>query len=261
MTVTPVHKTPRGYELQPTLHFLRVDDGIQPKLPKGEAATFLPVVLQDKYVDEWIIVQAGQFGARHSSGQLIYCNGGTAVTPLYGADDVDYTVDLDDGSLNSTSARLVAEAAHASTQLAANFPIGIAFYNWYSGSIRIRHSKKNYELQPDVAVMNRGHFEMPMFRTNQNTLDEGDLIASDADGWPKEWSGDLADVAQIAGRCLWVDAITSYPGVTELAKVRTVKNVNLAGANTSGQPTHLYKVTHEAGGVATNFMRINLTLL
>lgn len=259
MAITAAHKTPRGYSTQPVREFLHISEGASPKLPKGEVATYLPVVQSDNRTDEGFVVLAGTVVSRDSNGQLVFCNGGTAVTLTYTTTDVNYTVDIDEGSVNSASATLVAAAGAASTQLAANKPIGIAAYHWYSGVMRLVY--KNYDLQPDVSILARGFIELPIVRTAQNALDEGDLLKSDTAGYMVKWTHGVDDVSQIVGRMTWRDLITAYPGAEALALVRTVQGPALAGANTSGQPGHLYNKTHQAGGAATYFMRVNLALL
>lgn len=260
MTITPAQKTARGLETQPNREFLHISEGTTPKLPKGEAATFLPVILEDKRFNEWYIIKAGTCVARHSTGVLVYANGGTAQTITYTADDVSYTIDVDGGgNLNATTAALVTAAGAASTTLAANYPIGIAPYHYYSGAMRL--TRINYDLQPDVAVLNRGLVEIPLTRTAQDSIDEGRLVHPGPTGLMEFWDPASDSVDQIVGRVIWRDNISAYPGVSALNKVRTVKGFDLAGANTGGWPGHLYSKTLQAGGTATEYLRINLTLL
>lgn len=261
MAITPAHKTPRGFELQPVREFQHISEGTTPKLPKGEVATYLPVIQEDKRFDEWFVIMAGMIVSRDSNGQLVFANGGSAATLTYTANDIDYTVDIDEGNVNTTSGTLVAAAGAASTTLAANTPIGWAFHHIYSGSIRLRYDKKNYDLQPDVAVLNRGLIEMPLTKTAQGSLDEGSLMQPGGDGIPVYWDPASDTVDQIVGRVIWRDTIASYPGSSGLAKVRTVPVAGLAGDQTSGVHGWLYNKSLEGGGTATEYLRVNITLL
>lgn len=261
MAITAAHKSARGYELQPNREFQHVSEGTTPKLPKGEVATYLPVVLEDKRFNEWYVIKAGTIIARDSDGKLVFANGGSAATLTYTANDVDYTVDIDEGSLNSSSATLVAAAGSASTTLAANYPIGWAPYHYYSGTIRLLYAKKNYDLQPDVATLNRGLVEMPVTKTAQANIDDGSLLQPGSDGIPVFFDPSSDSVDQIVGRCVWRDTIASYPGTSGLSKVRTVPSFNLAGDNTDGAPGWLYGKSHEGGGNASDYLRVNITLL
>lgn len=260
MAITQAFKTPRGYELQPVRSFEHISEGIAPKIPKGQVATYLPVIQQDKKFDEWFVVMAGTVVSRDGDGYLIPCNGGNIVTPTYTANDIDYTVDIDGGDLNNTDGTLVAAAGAASTSIAANRPIGIAHYHWYSGSVRLRY--KNWEQQPDVSILAKGFIEVPLVRTAQNSLDEGDLVMSDSSGYMVRWVHGSNDVSQIVGRVTWRDLLTAYPGVDAAAKVRAVRGSGVGGtAETTGLPGWLYNKSHQAGGYATYFLRINLALL
>lgn len=262
MAITAAHKTPRGFEVQPVREFQFISEGASPKITKGEVATYLPVLRQDKHFDENFVILAGMIVSRDSGGQLVPANGGAAQTLDYTAIDVDYTVDLDGGDVNNSAATLVAAAKTTAATIAANLPMGWAPYHFYSGSLRLRFASKNYELQPDVAILNRGLIEMPITKTDQATIDEGSLLQSDTDGIPTVWApGGVADVAQIVGRALFRDPIASYPGKDGLSKVRTVRGPALAGANTDGVHGWLYNKTHDGGGVAVDYIRVNITLL
>lgn len=259
MAITPAHKTPRGYEVQPVREFLFISEGASPKIPKGEVATYLPIKQFDEKVAEGFVILSGTVVARDANGQLVFCNGGTAVNLTYTATDIGRTVNIDAGNVNNANATLVTAAGVSVAQVAANRPIGIAAYHWYSGALRLRY--KNYELQPDVSILNRGLIEIPIVRTAQNALDEGDLLKSDSAGYMVRWVHGVDDVSQIVGRVIWRDQIASYPGREELSMVRSVRGIALAGAETGGIPGHLYAKAHQAGGNATSYIRVNLTLL
>lgn len=263
MAITPAQKQARGLEVQPNREFLHISEGTLPKIPKGEAATYLPVLLEDRRFNEWYVMKAGTIVARDVAargGLLVPANGGAAQTLDYTVNDVGYTVDLDLGNVNSADGTLVTAAKTTVATIAANLPIGFSLYHWYSGAMKL--TRRNFTLQPDVSILNRGFIEMPITKNDQAGIDEGDLIQAGPDGIFVEWApGGVADVAQIVGRVLWREDIDNYPGKEGLSKVRTVRGVGLAGQETDGVMGHLYAKATEAGPDATEFVRINLTLL
>lgn len=265
MTITPTYKRARGYELQPVSQFHHVAEGIHPKFPSAYVATYLPVQIEDKKHDQWFVIQAGQIVARDVAargGHLVLANGGTGNTLTYTANDVDYTVDIDGGgTLYDTTATHVAAAGTSSATIAANTPVGWCWYHYYSGAIRLNEAG-NYDLQKDVTTMNQGTIEFPITRTAQASLDEGTLLKPESGtGWAVYFDPSSDSVDQIVGRVLWRDNITSYQGADDLSKVRTAAGTTLAGSATSGAPQWLYSKTHQTAGTATEYVRVNVTLL
>ena len=263
MAITPAQKQARGYEVQPVREFLHISEGTLPKIPKGQVATYLPGILEDKRFNELYVVKSGTLVSRDVAargGNLVPANGGAAQTLDYTALDIGYTADIDLPPVNTSGATLITTAHTSTATIAANLPIGWSLYHWYSGAMRL--TRRNYDLQPDVSILNRGFIELPITRDDQAAIDEGTLIQSGPDGIFVEWApGGVADVAQIVGRVLWRDLMTSYPSKEGLSKVRTVRGIGLAGQETDGLPGHLYAKPTEAGPDATEFVRINITLL
>lgn len=230
--------------------------------PAGEFSVIgiLPVALgrKDGVNQEYWTIEAGRmvaFSGLDSSARvtdkITLANGGTALDVVYAADDVDRTEDID------SIGNLVTAAGDATADDPANFPIGIAPYPYYQGTIKDRY--RNFELQPYVAIWNTAYIEEPVLFDEQDTgataLNDGYLLMPGDQGQLIRWVNGSDSVEHLCGRCWRVDAIANEYPRAGLDKVHTFRGSGLSGSDTSGIPAHL-NVTHVDDAVtATIFFR------
>ena len=195
---------------------------------------------------------------------IVPANGGTAQTLTYTASDVSYSVDIDSSDMTDPS--LVSAAGAASTQLPANYPVGWAWHNCYSGSIEKRLT--NYELQPHASILCDYEIEIPLIGDSlEQSFSAGRLVKPEADGTelgvPDLWVNGTDSVEQICGRILFKDTIptgTSSRSRNDL--VGPVRGLGLTGRENSGVPRHLDAyVIGSTTTKATEFVRINIALM
>lgn len=253
MTISRTNRVPRGYEVQKDrYHYL--SDGIAPALDLS-AATFLPVVEEDKRHDLWFVVLAGQFvakdqtslnsGSYDNTQMLVPANGLVAQTVTYTSDDVGLTLDID--QLNSGTEATVTAAGAATKTIAANYPAGMAPFKYYSKAFEKVYF--NNFPQPNHVFITSGLVEVPLIfhgsdgatatdrasadpGTEQDTLDDGRLVMSGTGGYPVLWTSD-SSVEQICGRCIEVVTISTTEDA--LDKVHTVPGLSLPGTGTGGR--------------------------
>ena len=121
-----VNRIPLGYER--TRGLLEISEGQRPAL-ELKPAQYLPVVREDRYLEDWVVVSAGRIVSVDPSGDLVLCNGGAAGALTYTANDVGTTVNIDDGGHDTYV--LTADIGASSTSVAGNKPIGVAPYDYY----------------------------------------------------------------------------------------------------------------------------------
>lgn len=276
MAISKRTKQPRGYEAQ-DIKFLAIADGVQPPL-EAMAAPYLPVVEEDKLLESWFTVWAGQivafdrtnFGAETKNETnkkwLVPANGGTAATVTYTADDIGEVIDID--AYEAGDATPVVGAGAASKSIAANFPAGFAPYNFFNSATPLIY--RNFELQSKVGFLTDFFIEVPLLHDqtsgasvvagqNQSTLDTGELVQAGVLGFPVFWNPATDSVDQICGRCVRIDAISA---IDALDKVITVPGLNLPGTGTSGRQVH--ENVYLYGSTTTKVVykaKINITLL
>jgi hypothetical protein len=257
MAITKTQKQPRGHEVQKTRFR---DMGTEASFPlETYAAYWLPVLEEDKVHDLWWVVLAGQFvaldktsinsGVYDNGREVVLANGGAAQNVVYAADDVTARI-LDIDQLNSGSETLVTAAKTATKQVASNFPLGVAPYNFYTKATEKSHF--NVFPQPNITFVNTGMYELPLLydstdgavgvaATNDQgssgtngAIGTGNLIRSGALGWPVRW-GTSESVEQICGRCIRRITIAVDDS---LDLVHTVPGLSLPGTGTSGRQLH-----------------------
>jgi hypothetical protein len=241
-------RIPRGYERNSNLtrNFLEISEGIRPAL-QLRPAQYLPVSVQDKYLNDWVVISAGTIVAVDASGDLVPANGGASQTLTYTADDTTATIDIDSNGHDS----YVAAAKSSSTKLTGNKPIGVAPYDYYqninqgydSASPTGLTKYTNYQIQDKVAVLCDYLIEIPVSSGTDasGTINAGDLVQSNATGGFVIWRNGTHDVTQIVGRCIQRKTVSA---VDNLDKVQTVPGLGLSGSDTSGVPQHLYDYTN-----------------
>jgi hypothetical protein len=266
MVIEKSLKDARGYGRSGYDVFAEISQGVRPTLAEqAKPANWLPVVLEDKYHNEWWTVLAGTIMGMNSaiSGtpRLVPAVGGSAMTITYGDNDVGYTVSADDIT------NLVAAAGAAGATIIANRPIGWAWHHYYAGSIEDRLI--NYELQPTVSILCDYEIELALIddtAAEQNFV-HGSLVKPGVTGTrggiPHLWVNGSDSVDLICGRVLFRATIpTGTSSRSRIDLVKPVKGFGLSGVESEGRPRHLDSYTLAAPTVkASEFVRINITLL
>ena len=238
-----VNRIPRGYER--TRGLLEVSEGQRPAV-EYKPAQYLPVVREDRNLEDWVVVEAGRIVAVDPSGDLVLCNGGAAQTLTYTANDIGITVDIDDAGHDT----YVTAAGTSSASVAGNKPIGVAPYDYYQnlnagfgGTGATKYL--NYQWQDKVAVLCDYLVEVPVLATTDasGAIAAGDLVSSDANGRFIKWVDGSTNVSQIVGRCIQRATVSA---VDNLDKVQTVPGLGLSGSDTNGVPSHLYDYDNSA---------------
>jgi hypothetical protein len=235
-----VNRIPHGYER--TRGLLEISEGQRPAL-ELQPAQYLPVVREDRYLEDWVVIGAGTIVGVDASGFLVPCNNGAAKTVTYTANDIGITVDIDDAGHDT----YVTAAGASSATIPHTKPIGVAPYDYYqnlnAGYGQAGATKYlNYQIQDKVAILCDYLIEVPVLATTDasGTVSAGDLVQSDADGRFIKWHNG-SDPANIVGRCIQRAAVAA---VDNLDKVQTVPGLGLSGSDTSGVPNHLYDYTN-----------------
>ena len=237
-------RIPRGYERNSNLTrtFLEISQGERPAL-ELKPAQYLPVQVQDQYLNDWVVISAGTIVAVDASGDLVNCNGGAATAYTYTANDIGLTVDYDS---NGHDTYVTAAGATSSTP-PGNKPIGVAPYDYYqnlsagydSASPTEVTKYTNYQLQDKVAVLCDYLIEIPVKSGTDasGTINAGDLVQSSTIGGFIRWNDQVHIPDQIVGRCIQRSTVAA---VDNLDKVQTVPGLGLSGTDTGGIPQHLY---------------------
>lgn len=285
MSVTPSIKSPRGYELQGYDLFQEISRGERPPLGDGGyVAPWLPVLLQETRSNEYYVILAGRmvsinrtvtnkdkdgnsFAANKYSGgyapRIVPCNSsGGAQDIWYGANDVGYTIDVDDQDDVVTAAGIATET------LPANAPVGWAQSNYYSEAIR--YTRVNYDKDLEIRTVICDHYvEVALIGLQgQDSLAPGQLVKPFTQGdynaaqfalyqgCPTYWNPASDSVEQIGGRVIMMAEIpygTNSRSRGDLT--RGVRGLALPGADTTGKPQWL------SMDQATHYVRINITLM
>lgn len=234
-----VNRIPRGYER--TQGLLEISKGERPAL-ELKPAQYLPVVREDRYLEDWVVIEAGTIVSVDPSGFLVPCNGFQPQTLTYTANDIGITVDIDDAGHDTY---VTASEVGASTDsIAGNRPIGVAPYDYYAnlnaGFGQAGVTKYlNYQIQDKVAILCDYLIEVPAHSgvDASGIVVAGDLVQSNTTGQFIKWVDGASDVSQIVGRCIQRATVSA---VDNLDKVQTVPGLGLSGSDTSGVPSHLY---------------------
>ena len=236
-----VNRIPLGYER--TRGLLEISQGERPAL-ELKPAQYLPVIREDRYLEDWVVIEAGRIVSVDPSGDLVLCNGGADGVLTYTSNDIGITVDIDDAGHDT----YVTSAGASTDPVTGNKPIGVAPYDYYqnlNNSFGSTGATKytNYMIQDKVAVLCDYLIEVPVLATTDasGTISSGDLVQSDPNGRFVKWENGKHDVAQIVGRCILRKAVSA---VDNLDKVQTVPGLGLSGSDTSGVPSHLYDYTN-----------------
>lgn len=262
-------KDARGYERTGFSRFHELSQGVRPTLGDvAKPASWLPVKLKDEYFNEWWVLLAGTIVSIErtigSVNRIVPAIGAAAQNLTYGANDVNYTVDVD--SVVSGDPTLVSGAGTPSQQLPANKPIGWAWHHYYSASIEERLI--NYEIQPFVSILCDYEIEIPLIAQSlTQTFVAGDLVKPGVEGTefgvPCKWVNGVDSAELICGRVLYRDAIPS--GTSSRSRIdlqKPVKGLGLTGVENSGVPRHLDEyLIGSTTTKASYFARINLALL
>lgn len=237
-----VNRIPRGYER--TRGLLEISQGERPAL-ELKPAQYLPVVREDKYLEDWVVIEAGTIVSVDASGFLVPCNNGVAKTLTYTSDDIGITVDLDDAGHDT----YVTAAGATSATLSHTKPVGVAPYDYYqnlnTGFTGVGSTKYlNYQIQDKVAILCDYLIEVPVHSgaDASGTIAAGDLVQSNTEGKFIRWTVG-GDPTNIVGRCIQRKSVTA---VDNLDKVQTVPGLGLSGSDTDGVPSHLYDYTNGA---------------
>jgi hypothetical protein len=264
-------KDARGYERTGFARFHELSQGVRPTLAEAaKPASFLPVKLKDEYFNEWWVLLAGTIVSIErtigSVNRIVPAIGAAAQNIVYGANDINYTVDVD--TIVAGDPTLVAAAGTAVQQLPANKPIGWAWHHYYSASIEERLI--NYEIQPFVSILCDYEIEIPLLG-EENGIDQsfvaGDLVKPSVSGSeygvPEKWVNGVDSAELICGRILFRDTIPT--GVNSRSRIdlqKPVKGLGLTGVENDGVPRHLDEYLYgSTTSKATEFARINLALL
>jgi hypothetical protein len=243
-------RIPRGYERNSNLtrEFLEISQGERPAL-ELKPAQYLPVQVQDQYLNDWVVIKAGTIVAVDASGDLVNANGGASQRLTYTANDVGLTVDYD-GNGHDT---YVSGAGTTTNYVPGNKPIGVAPYDYFqninqgydSASPTGLTKYTNYQIQDKVAVLCDYLIEIPVKSgvDASGTVNPGDLVQSDANGGFILWRNGTDDVTQIVGRCVQRSTVAA---VDNLDKVQTVPGLGLSGSDTGGVAQHLYDYDNSA---------------
>ncbi len=247
------NRIPRGYQRNSNLtrEYLEISQGQRPPL-ELRPAQYLPVVEQDQWLNDWVVIKAGQVVSIDASGDLVLANGGAAQNLTYTANDIGITVDYDSNGRDE----YVSSAGSSSNTVSGNKPIGVAPYDYYqnlnagydtdpasrNGGPVTKYN--NYMVQDKVAILCDYMIEVPAKNTvdASGTINSGDLVQSDPNGDLVLWLDGRDDVSQIVGRCIQ-RAPVAVRG--NLDKVQTVPGLGLSGSDTDGIPQHLYDYDNE----------------
>ena len=238
-----VNRIPNGYER--TQGLLEISKGERPAL-ELKPAQYLHAIREDKYLEDWVVIEAGTIVSVDASGALVPCNGLQPQTITYDANDIGTTVNIDDAGHDT----YVTVAGTSSDTIAANKPIGVAPYDYYSNlSAGFGNSGAtkylNYQIQDKVAILCDYLIELPVHSgaDASGTIAAGDLVQSNTAGNFIKWVDGASDVSQIVGRCIQRSTVSA---VDNLDKVQTVPGLGLSGSATQGVPSHLYDYTADA---------------
>lgn len=263
MAIVKTLKAANGYERTGYDVFSEVSEGERPALAEvAQPANWLPVQAWDDYNHEGIVVLAGTIMGFDSliSGvpRLVPAVGASPMTITYGTYDVSYTVDADD--LTS----LVASAGAASAVIAANRPVGWAWFHYYSAGIRDRLI--NYDLQAQVSILLDYIIELALVDdiTGVQNFAHGSFIkpgvTGTKGGLPHLWVNGADSAELICGRVIYRATIpygTSSRSRMDL--VKPVKGLSLSGVENGGRPRHLDVYQIAAPTVrATDFVRASI---
>ena len=237
-----VNRIPRGYER--TQGLLEISKGERPAL-ELKPAQYLPVVREDRYLEDWVVIEAGTIVSVDASGSLVPCNGFQGQTQTYTASDIGITVDIDDAGHDT----YVTAAGTSSATIDANRPVGVAPYDYYqslNAGFGAAGATKylNYQIQDKVAILCDYLIEIPVHSgaDASGIIAAGDLVQSNTTGAFIKWVDGASDVSQIVGRCIQRATVAA---VDNLDKVQTVPGLGLSGSDTSGVPSHLYDYTND----------------
>jgi len=235
-----VNRIPYGYER--TRGLLEISKGERPAL-ELKPAQYLHVIRDDKYLEDWVVIEAGTIVSVDPSGYLVPCNNYQPQTITYDANDIGVTVDIDDAGHDT----YVTAAGTSSDTIGANKPVGVAPYDYYqnlNAGFGAAGATKylNYQIQDKVAILCDYLIEIPVHADADasGTIVAGDLVQSNDEGKFIKWEDPDGAVDQIVGRCIQRVANTT---VDHLDKVQTVPGLGLSGSDTQGTPSHLYNYT------------------
>ena len=237
-----VNRIPRGYER--TQGLLEISKGERPAL-ELKPAQYLHVIREDKYLEDWVVIEAGTIVSVDPSGFLVPCNGFQPQTITYDANDIGLAVDIDDAGHDT----YVTAAGTSSATIAGNKPVGVAPYDYYAnlnaGFGNTGATKYlNYQIQDKVAILCDYLIEIPVHADADASgiIAAGDLVQSNTAGKFIKWVDGASDVSQIVGRCIQRATVSA---VDHLDKVQTVPGLGLSGSATQGVPSHLYDYTND----------------
>ncbi len=235
-----VNRIPHGYER--TQGLLEISKGERPAL-ELKPAQYLPVVREDKYLEDWVVIEAGTIVSVDASGALVPCNNGAAKNLTYTANDIGITVDIDDAGHDT----YVTAAGTSSETLAHTKPIGVAPYDYYqnlNAGFGAAGATKylNYQIQDKVAILCDYLIEVPVLSVSDasGTIAAGDLVQSNTAGQFVKWDCG-GDPTNVVGRVIQRATVSA---VDNLDKVQTVPGLGLSGSDTDGVPSHLYDYTN-----------------
>jgi hypothetical protein len=239
-----VNRIPRGYER--TRGLLEISKGERPAL-ELKPAQYLHVIREDKYLEDWVVIEAGTIVSVDPSGLLVPCNGFEPQTITYDDNDIGLTVDIDE----TNDSTYVTVAGASSAAIDGNKPVGVAPYDYYAnlnaGFGNAGATKYlNYQIQDKVAILCDYLIEIPVHgdADASGIIVAGDLVQSNTEGKFIKWVDGASDVSQIVGRCIQ-RADNSTP-VDNLDKVQTVPGLGLSGSATQGTPSHLFDYSNDA---------------
>jgi hypothetical protein len=231
-----VNRIPHGYER--TRGLLEISKGERPAL-ELRPAQYIPVLREDKFLEDWVVIGAGTIVSVDASGFLVPCNNGAAKQLTYTANDVGVTVDIDDAGLDS----YVTAAGTSTETLPHTKPVGVAPYDYYqnlnAGFGEAGATKYlNYMIQDKVTILCDYMIEVPVHADADASgkITSGDLVQSDTNGKFIRWDCG-GDPSNIVGRCIMRADVKA---VDNLDKVQTVPGLGLSGSDTQGVPNHLY---------------------
>lgn len=285
MAISKSIKQPRGYEVSGYDLFQEIAIGERPPLGDGgHVAAWLPVLQQEQRTNEWWVILAGRmvsinrtitdrdengdaFATNKYSGgfapRIVPCNSsGANQTIIYGANDVGYTIDVDDQD------DFVSAAGNATAVLPANAPVGWMQHNVYSDAIR--YARTNYEIQLEIKTVICDYYvECALIGLHgQDSLAPGQLVkpftqgdldvaqAATYQGCPTYWNPTSDSVEQIGGRVITMAEIPyGTSSRNRLDLTRAVRGLSLPGQDTTGKPRWL------SMSQATHYVRINITLM
>jgi hypothetical protein len=272
MTITKTLKDARGYERSGYDVYAEIAQGVRPAL--GDVAKpgdWLPVLLEDKYFNEWFVILAGTILSMESAisgvNRIVPAVGGTDRTIVYRDQDVGYTVDADNPT--GTSKALVAASGNATAKLEANLPMGWAWHHMYSGSIEARLI--NFEIQPFVSIVCDYEVELALVDADSGNQDftPGSIIKPGVNtsvtpvrfGLPHLWEDGTDSAELMCGRVLYKGTIGEGTlSRSRIDLVKPVRGLQLSGVESDGRPRHLD--AYELGSTtdkAADFIRANIS--